>query len=107
MMVPVRSFHVERGTETAMAFSTAVYLVIVGGVWAFLWWFFARYVVGHRRIKSGNRALGWVNFEYLQNADNRRAVQEILFTQEAWEEKHESGDPPESGEDSRLVTRNS
>jgi len=87
-----------------VTFSTAVYLVIVVGVWAFLWWFFARYVVGHRRIKSGNRALGLVNFEYLQNADNKRAVQEILFTQEAWEEKHESGDPPESGRDSRPET---
>ena len=90
-----------------MTFSTAVYLVIVGGVWAFLWWFFARYVVGHRRIKSGNRALGLVNFEYLQNADNKRAVQEILFTQEAWEEKHETGDPPESGRDCRSENHDS
>lgn len=80
-----------------MFFETAVYVVIVGGVTGFLWWFFALYVLGPRRIKSGNRALGLVNFEYLQHADAKRAVQEILFTQEAWEEKHESGDPPEAG----------
>ena len=58
---------------------------------------FARYVVGRRRIASGNRALGIVNFEYLQNADGRSAVQEIMFAREAWEEKHEDGDPPEPG----------
>jgi hypothetical protein len=80
-----------------MTFNTLVYLVIVGGVWAFLWWYFARFVIGRRRINSGNRALGLVNFEYLQNADNKKAVQEILFTQEAWEEKSEEGDPPVAG----------
>jgi hypothetical protein len=84
-------------TRNLVTFSTLVYIVIVGGLWAFLWWFFARYVYGPRRISSGNRALGLVNFEYMQNADSQRAVQEILFTQEAWEEKHESGDPPEAG----------
>ena len=80
-----------------MTSSTLVYLVIVGGVWAFLWWYFARYVVGRRRIASGNRALGLVAWEYMQNKDNQRAVQEILFTQEAWEERHDDGDPPDAG----------
>lgn len=80
-----------------MTLNTLVYLVIVGGVWAFLWWYFANFVIGRRRINSGNRALGLVNFEYLQNADSKRAVQEILFTQEAWEEKHDEGDPPVAG----------
>ena len=80
-----------------MSSSTLAYLLIVGGLWAFLWWFFARYVIGRRRINSGNRALGLVAWEYMQNKDNQRAVQEILFTQEAWEEKHEDGDPPTAG----------
>lgn len=81
-----------------MIVNTVIYVVIVGGVTAFLWWFFARYVVGRRRINSGNRALGLVNFEYPQHADSKRAVQEILFTQEAWEERRDSGDPPEPGD---------
>jgi hypothetical protein len=42
-----------------MTFSTLAYIAIVGGVWAFLWWYFARYVIGRRRINSGNRALVW------------------------------------------------
>lgn len=80
-----------------MTFSDLAYVAIVGGVWAFIWWYFARYVVGRRRIASGNRALGLVAWEYMQNRDNQRAAREILFTQEAWEEKHEDGDPPEAG----------
>ena len=80
-----------------MTFNTFIYLAIVGGVWAFLWWYFANFVIGKRRISSGNRALGLVNFEYMQNADGKRAVQEILHTEEAWQEKHEDGDPPEPG----------
>ena len=42
----------------------------------------------------GNPLYDW---EYMQNKDNQRAVQEILFTQEAWEERHEDGDPPDAG----------
>jgi hypothetical protein len=80
-----------------MTLSDLAYIAIVAGIWAFLWWFFARYVIGRRRIKSGNRALGLVAWEYMQNKDNQRAVQEILFTQEAWEEQHEDGDPPDAG----------
>jgi hypothetical protein len=80
-----------------MTASDLVYLAIVGGIWAFLWWYFARYVIGNRRIASGNRALGLVAWEYMQNKDNQRAVQEILFTQEVWEEACEDGDPPEAG----------
>lgn len=86
-----------------MTLSTFSYLVIVGGVWAFLWWYFARYVIGRRRINSGNRALGAVNFEYLQNADAARAVQEIHFTQEAWQERHEDGDTPDAGRFDRVT----
>ena len=84
-----------------MTLSTLTYIVIVGGVWAFLWWYFARYVIERRRISSGNRALGLVNFEYMQNADNAKAVQEILYTQEAWEERHDEGETPEAGRFSR------
>jgi hypothetical protein len=80
-----------------LTFSTLAYIAIVGGVWAFLWWYFARYVIGRRRISSGNRAIGLVAFEALQNADGRRAVQEILHAEEVWEEKHDSGDPPMPG----------
>ena len=69
-----------------MTFNTFIYLAIVGGVWAFLWWYFANFVIG-----------SMVNFEYMQNADGKRAVQEILHTEEAWQEKHEDGDPPEPG----------
>ena len=76
-----------------MSFSTLAYIAIVGGVWAFLWWYFARYVIGRRRINSGNRAIGLVAFEAIQNADGGRAVQEILHTEEASEEKHHTGDP--------------
>jgi hypothetical protein len=79
-----------------MSTSTLVYIAIVGGVWAFLWWYFARYVIGRRRIASGNRALGLVAWEYMQNKDNQRAVQEILFTQETWQERHDDGDPPDA-----------
>jgi hypothetical protein len=53
-----------------------------------------RYVVGRRRIRSGLRALGVVNFEYLQNADGKKAVQEIMYAQEAWQEEDGEGDPP-------------
>jgi hypothetical protein len=88
-----------------MTFSLVIYGVVVGGVTAFLWWFFARFVVGRRRIRSGNRAIGLAAFESLQNADNLRAVQEILFTQEAWEEKRESGDPPVAGDQTRGESR--
>jgi hypothetical protein len=80
-----------------MTSSDLIYLAIVVGIWAFLWWYFAKYVIGRRRIASGNRALGLVAWEYMQNKDNQRAVQEILFTQEVWEEKHEDGDLPEPG----------
>lgn len=71
--------------------------LLLGSLLGFLGWFFARYVVGRRRIASGDRALGIVNFEYLQSADGKRAVQEIMFTQEAWEEEHHDGGPPEPG----------
>lgn len=74
-----------------------VYVILLGSLLGFLGWFFARYVIGRRRIASGNRALGIVNFEYFQTADGKRAVQEIMYTQEAWEETHEDGDPPEPG----------
>jgi len=80
-----------------MTASTLVYLAIVGGVWAFLWWYFARYVIGRRRIASGHRALGLVAWEYMQNRDNQRAVREILFTQEAWQERRDDGDRPNAG----------
>lgn len=72
-----------------------VFAVVVGAVLGFLGWYVARYVAGRRRISSGLRALGLVNFEYLQNADGKKAVQEILFTQEAWQRKDDEGDPPE------------
>jgi hypothetical protein len=72
-----------------------IFAVIVGGVFGFLGWYFVRYVVGRRRIRSGLRALGIVNFEYLQNADAKKAVQEIMYAQEAWQEEDGEGDPPE------------
>jgi hypothetical protein len=72
-----------------------VFAVIVVGVFGFLGWYFVRYVVGRRRVSSGLRALGIVNFEYLQNADGKKAVQEIMHTQEAWQEEDGEGDPPE------------
>ena len=72
-----------------------IFAVIVGGVFGFLGWYFVRYVVGRRRVSSGLRALGIVNFEYLQNADGRKAIQEILYTQEASQEEDGEGDPPE------------
>jgi hypothetical protein len=78
-------------------FEILIYALLLGSLLGFLGWFFARYVIGRRRIASGNRALGIVNFEYLQSADGKRAVQEIMFTQEAWEERHEDGDPPDPG----------
>jgi hypothetical protein len=71
-----------------------IFAVIVGGVFGFLGWYFVRYVVGRRRIRSGLRALGIVNFEYLQNADAKKAVQEIMYAQEAWQEEDGEGDPP-------------
>lgn len=61
-----------------------IFAVIVGCVFGFLGWYFVRYVVGRRRLRSGLRALGVVNFEYLQNADGKKAVQEIMCAQEAW-----------------------
>jgi len=72
-----------------------IFAVIVGGVFGFLGWYFVRYVVGRRRVSSGLRALGIVNFEYLRNADGRKAVQEIMHTQEAWQEEDDAGEPPE------------
>ncbi|PWB67430.1 MAG: hypothetical protein C3F15_17955 [Holophagae bacterium] len=72
-----------------------IFAVIVGGVFGFLGWYFVRYVVGRRRVSSGLRALGIVNFEYLQNADGKKAVQEIMHTQEAWQEEDGESDPPE------------
>jgi hypothetical protein len=78
-----------------MTSNTLIYILIVGGVFGFLGWFFLRYVVGRRRIASGNRALGIVNYEYMQNADGQKAVQEIMYTQEAWEQEDDEGDPPE------------
>jgi len=72
-----------------------IFAVIVGGVFGFLGWYFVRYVVGRRRVSSGLRALGVVNFEYLQNADGKKAVQEIMYAQEAWQEEDGEGDPPE------------
>jgi hypothetical protein len=72
-----------------------IFFVIVGGVFGFLGWYFVRYVIGRRRVRSGTRALAIVNFEYLQNADGRKAVQEIMYTQEAWQEEDDEGDPPE------------
>ena len=71
-----------------------IFAVIVGGVFGFLGWYFVRYVVGRRRVSSGLRALGIVNFEYLQNADSKKAVQEIMYAQEAWQEEDGEGDPP-------------
>ena len=52
-----------------MTFSTFVYICIVGGVRAFLWWFFARSVIGRGRIASGNRAPGLFAWEDMQNKD--------------------------------------
>jgi len=75
--------------------NTIIYILIVGVVFGFLGWYFVRYVLGKRRIASGNRALGIVNFEYFQNADGKKAVQEIMYTQEAWEREDDEGDPPE------------
>ena len=72
-----------------------VFAAVVGAVFGLLGWYFARYVAGRRRVSSGLRALGLVNFEYLQNADGKKAVQEILFTQEAWQQGDDEGDPPE------------
>ena len=72
-----------------------MYSLILGPLVGFLLWFFARYVIGRRRINSGSRALGIANLEYLSSADRNRAVQEIMHTQEVWQEKRESGDPPE------------
>ena len=71
-----------------------IFFVIVGGVFGFLGWYFVRYVVGRRRVSSGSRALAIVNFEYLQNADGRKAVQEIMYTEEAWRQEDDDGDPP-------------
>ena len=71
-----------------------IFAVIVGCVFGFLGWYFVRYVVGRRRLRSGLRALGVVNFEYLQNADRKKAVQEIMYAQEAWQEEDGEGDPP-------------
>lgn len=72
-----------------------VFAVIVGCVFGFLGWYFVRYVVGRRRVSSGLRALGVVNLEYLQNADGKKAVQEIMYVQEAWQEEDGEADPPE------------
>jgi hypothetical protein len=80
---------------SAEILDVVIYSVILGSLVGFLLWFFARYVVGRRRINSGLRALGIVNVEYLSSADRTRAVQEIMYTQEVWQEKHEDGDPPE------------
>ena len=76
------------------AVNTVIYIVIVGGVFGFLLWYFVRYVVGKRRVSSGSRALGIVNWEYLQAGDGKKAIQEIMYTQEAWQEEDEEGDPP-------------
>jgi hypothetical protein len=75
--------------------NTVIYVAIVGGVFGFLIWYFIRYVVGKRRVGSGLRALGLVNWEYFQTADGKKAVQEILYTQEAWQEEDDEGEPPE------------
>ncbi len=72
-----------------------IFAVIVGGVFGFLGWYFVRYVLGRRRLSSGLRALGIVNFEYLQTADGKKAVQEIMHTQEAWQQEDGAGEPPE------------
>jgi len=72
-----------------------IFAVIVVGVFGFLGWYFVRYVLGRRRLSSGLRALGIVNFEYLQTADGKKAVQEIMHTHEAWREEDGAGDPPE------------
>jgi hypothetical protein len=72
-----------------------IFAVIVVGVFGFLGWYFVRYVLGRRRLSSGLRALGIVNFEYLQTADGKKAVQEIMHTQEAWQVEDGKGDPPE------------
>jgi hypothetical protein len=77
------------------AINTIVFFAIVVGVFGFLVWFFIRYVVGKRRVSSGSRALGLVNWEYLQAGDGKKAIQEIMYTQEAWQEDAEEGDPPE------------
>jgi len=77
------------------AMNTVIYVVIVSGVFGFLLWFFIRYVVGRRRVNSGSRALGIVNWEYMQGGDGKRAIQEIMYTQEAWKQEDDEGDPPE------------
>jgi hypothetical protein len=45
------------------------------------------------------RAFCWVglfcSFEYLQTADGKKAVQEIMHTQEAWRQEDGAGEPPE------------
>jgi hypothetical protein len=75
--------------------NTLVFILIVGAVFGFIGWYFVRYVIGKRRLASGNRALGIVSFEYFQNADGKKAVQEIMYAQEAWEQEDDEGDPPE------------
>jgi len=77
------------------AVNGVIFVVIVGAVFGFLGWYFVRYVVGRRRVNSGARALAVVTFEYLQNADGKRAVQEIMYTHEAWQEDDQAGDPPD------------
>jgi len=77
------------------AMNTVIYVVIVSGVFGFLLWVFIRYVVGRRRVNSGSRALGIVNWEYMQGGDGKRAIQEIMYTQEAWKQEDDEGDPPE------------
>jgi hypothetical protein len=72
-----------------------IFAVIVGGVFGFLGWYFIRYVAGRRRISSGLRALGMVNFEYMQKPDSKQAVQESMSAQEARQEEDGEGDPPE------------
>jgi hypothetical protein len=49
-----------------------IYSVILGFLVGFLLWFFARYVIGRRRINSGSRALGIVNLEYMSSADRNQ-----------------------------------
>ncbi len=75
--------------------NTIIYVVVVGGVFAFFGWYFVRYVVGKRRVNSGSRALGIVNWEYLQGGHGKKAIQEIMYTQEAWRQEDDEGDPPE------------
>lgn len=81
------------GNATA---NLVIYLAIMAIVFGSLGWFFVRYVLGRRRMNSGARALGLVNFEYFQHSDGKKAVQEILYTQEAWQEDAEDGDPPDT-----------